>query len=39
MQPAQHAMTMTTRDLASSVATGHRALPSDVHAVLLVLAA
>jgi hypothetical protein len=37
MQPATHAMTMTTRDLASGFANGHRALPPDLHAVLFFL--
>jgi hypothetical protein len=35
MQPRKQAATMATRDLASSVATGHRALRPDLHAVLL----
>jgi len=37
MQPAQQAMTMATRDLASGFATGHWAWPSDLHAVLFFL--
>lgn len=35
MQPAKQAMTMATLDLASSVAIGHRALPCDLQASVL----
>lgn len=39
MQPCQHVVTMATLDLTPSVAYGDRALPGDVQAMVLFLAA